>query len=140
MARSRWNWLLFPVGFSIVYEAMTWFCWVPLNSAVVTARNGAVFIPYWQGQVFAFAAIRIFGLVLLLLFCLALPVRRWEAFLLGAATGLFTSVLDRFWWDWVNDHLGFFVALFGMPLVSGGLAVSLFRLIESRRGHVGLST
>jgi hypothetical protein len=124
MARSRWNWLLFPTGFTIVYEAMTWFCWVPLSRAAVTARNGAVFIPYWQGEVFAFAAIRIFVVVLLSSLCFVLPVRRWEAFLLGAATGFSASVLDRLWWDWVNHHLGYLVALFGIPLISGGLLVS----------------
>jgi hypothetical protein len=73
MIRSRLNWLLVPVAFAITYEASAWALWVPLSRSAVAARNGTAFIPYWEGQVFAFAAIRIIGAMFVFLFCFLLP-------------------------------------------------------------------
>lgn len=132
MIRSRLNWLLVPVAFTITYEAMTWALWVPLSRSAVAARNGTVFIPYWEGQVFAFAAIRIIGAMFVFLFCFFLrPPNRWRTFLVGVLFGCLTSIVDRFCWDWANQ-LGFPLALLAIPIVSLTAVILIFRWIETR--------
>jgi hypothetical protein len=106
MVRSRLSWFLVPVGFTVVYEAVTWALWVPLDRAALTAKEGTLSIPYWEGQVFAFAAMRVLGAGLVCLFFFLLrPLGAWRTFLTGALFGLVTSIADRCCWDWVN-HFG----------------------------------
>ena len=134
MIRSRLNWLLVPVAFTITYEALAWALWVPLSRSAVAARNGAAFIPYWEGQVFAFAAIRITGAMFVFLFCFLLPpLNRWRTFLVGVMFGCVTSIVDRFCWDWAN-HLGFLLALLAIPIVSLTAVMLTLRWIEARWG------
>jgi hypothetical protein len=130
MGRPRWHWLLFPVGFGIANEAITWTLWVPLSRSTINAQN----VHYWEGQVFAFAAIRLLSVVLLSLSWIAFapPALRWQTFTIGAVTGVVTSFVDRFCWDWVNNHAGYLVALFGIPLVSSSVLILLFRDIDRR--------
>jgi len=131
MGRPRWNWLLFPVGFGIANEAITWILWVPLSRSAINAHN----VHYREGQVFAFAAIQLLSVVLLSLSWIAFapPALRWQTSTIGAVTGVLTSFLDRFCWDWVNNHVGYLIiALFGIPLVSGGVPILLFRDIDRR--------
>jgi hypothetical protein len=113
---------------------MTWLCWVPLSRAAALAQNGISFIAYWEGEVFGFAAIRILALVLLspVLVAFAPPVSVWKALSVGALTGLATSVLDRFCFNWVNIRLSYFAAIFGIPILSGGVLMLLFRYIGNR--------
>lgn len=132
MTHSRLNWLLVPVPFTITYEAMTWALWVPLSRSMVAARNGTVFIPYWEGQVFAFAAVRIIAAMFVFLFCFFLPSpNRWRTFLIGVLFGCVTSIVDRFCWDWAN-HLGFPLALLAIPIVSLTALLLIFWWIETR--------
>jgi hypothetical protein len=95
-------------------------------------RISAENVAYSEGRLFAFTQFRICAAVLLtLVFFGFLPrPRRAEALLIGAAAGLATSVLDRFSWDWFNGHGGFFVALFGIPALSGSVVVLLFLRIQ----------
>jgi hypothetical protein len=103
------------------------------------SRESAVRLSFRTGRV-RYSALRQFKF-LALCFC---PQFVWhlrfqpvagETFSVGALTGLATSVLDRFWWDRVNNRLGFLVALFGIPMLSGGIVILLFRYIDTRRAR-----
>ena len=136
MAPSRSNWLLLPVGFAIIYAVITWAYWVPLDRPrIATQSGGTSFIPYWEGEVIGFVAIRILSaLVLSLVCCVFPPPGRWlRIFSIGAVTGLVASVIDRFCWNWIQNHVGYLVALFGIPMLSGGILVLLFRFIEGQQ-------
>jgi hypothetical protein len=142
MAYSRWNWLLLLVGFAVAYEAATWTVWVPLNHSVVIAQQGTTFVPYWEGQVFAFAAIRILAAELLSVICFVFPpsARGRQMFSVGALMGIATSVLDRFGFNWVNARAGFLGALFGIPMLSGGILVAHFVYKSRKLRSSGAST
>jgi hypothetical protein len=127
---SAWNRLLFPFTFAIVYEAVTWLLWEPFNRAAIAAKNGVSFVPFWQGEILAFTAIRTFGaLALFLVFLFFIPpMRRYEAMLLGVFWGITTLLSDLFLFSWINIRLGYFVALFGIPFVCGSMCLLIGRL------------
>ena len=102
-------------------------------------KSGSVFVPYWEGEVLGFAAIRLVVAGPLSLFCFVfVPRRRWEPALTGALTGLTISVLDRYLFNWTNYHVGYLEALSLIPL-SACLLVMLPVDWALRRGTPGSS-
>ena len=77
--------------------------------------------------------------MLLSAFCFLFTVRARDAALLGTVAALATSVLDRFLWDWFN-HFGYVVALFGIPILSGGTVILILRYIKNHRQRAGSSS
>lgn len=123
---SRWNWLFFPVGLTVAYALIT--CvWASLRRPDIVSKAGSSYVAWWEGQVMGFALIRLFVAVLLSLPCfMVTPRRRFEPALTGVLTGLGVSVLDRYLFDWVNEHAGFAAALCVIPLLVGGLVILSF--------------
>jgi hypothetical protein len=129
-APSKWNWLLFPFPFALAYALLTGACWVPLATRTMPSN----YVPYFSGQLFAFAVFRIGAVLSLALVSFAfLPqVRCRETIAVAAIAGVLTSALDRFCWGWFNNHGGFYAALFGTPVLAGCILIPLDRYIRSR--------
>ena len=136
---SRWNWFVLLAGFVVVYAALTWADWVPLDRGRIGIQNGVSYVPFWEGEVIGFVVIRIAAVVLLSLFCCVLPSpAHWRNMLVsGSVSGLLTSLFDRLEWNWVQNHLGFLVALFGIPLVTSGAVMIFVRSVKRRRSLLG---
>lgn len=124
---------MLPVGFVIAYVPTVWVLWVPLRHAWIIEHNGdASFIPYWEGEAFAYVAIQIFSSVLLALFCaLPVPTRRRDAVTIGGLTGFATGFLDRF-----VPRISFF----GSPVAVGGAMIVLLLLLRSVKNRLRPST
>jgi len=106
----------------LVYVLLTVRVWLPLKSAELAASH--------RDQGFGLLILLIYRVIsLVIVFVLCLPfipaVRREEAFAAGALTGIFTSVIDwQVMWDSTAGGLSFDPpALFGIPLIAGGLSV-----------------
>jgi hypothetical protein len=116
---------------------MMWFCWVPVARADVAAKNGATFIPFWEGQIMAFVATRLLATVFLSPICLAIvPRQKWEPMLAGTLIGLAASILDRYSFNRINLHAGFLAALLVIPLIAG-IVVILPLHLAIRRSQLG---
>lgn len=134
MTYSRWYWLFFPPSLAGGYGLITWYCWVALGCLSVAAKNGAVYVPYWEGQVIGFIALRLFVAVVISIVCFAvLPRRRWQPLLSGALAGGVMSVFDRYLFNWINYHVSFIAAFCAIPLIAVALVVwPLHLLLPSR--------
>ena len=134
MTYSRWYWLFFPPALAGSYGLLTWYCWVALNRPNVAAKNGAIYVPYWEGQVIGFIAVRLFVATVISIICFAiLPRRRWQPVLSGAIAGVLMSVFDRYLFNWINYHVSFIAAFCAIPLIAGVLVVLPFHLLLA--GH-----
>jgi hypothetical protein len=133
MGRSRWNWILLPVGFTIAY-ALTWSATsLPLHRAWTGSQKRGDFFSmhvYWVGEVSAYFAIQIFSSIILAVICsVAVPTARRKALIIGGLTGVATALLD-----WLSARASFV----GSPLVVGGVCIALLfclRLAKDRNFH-----